>query len=244
MLELLYEYWPKLAAGTLTTLKITLISFLLAASISLPLTIARYQGSTILQYPIRVYVSFFRGTPLLAQLFLVYYGSGQFRPELTELGLWWLFRDPYYCALLTFTLNSVAYQTEILRGGLQGVSIGEIEAGLSVGMDQPTLYRKIILPHAYRISLPALGNEAILLLKGGAIASVITILDLMGQTRRIFSMSFDINVYFWAAVIYLVITTIFVLIWHKIELRLNRHYSHRISSQNNNFSKEPSCAKR
>jgi ABC-type arginine/histidine transport system permease subunit len=168
-------------------------------------------------------VSFFRGTPLIAQLFLIYYGSGQFRHELSDLGLWWLFRDPLYCALLTFTLNSAAYQIEILRGALQAVPRGEVEAGRAIGMKAPLLYRRIILPHAYRIAFPALGNEVILMIKGGAIASVITILDLMGQTKRVFAQTFDVSVYLWAAVIYLLMTSAFVWLWRKAEFRLSRH---------------------
>lgn len=175
----------------------------------------------------RLYVSFFRGTPLLAQLFLVYYGSGQFRVPLTEAGLWWFFRDPYYCALLTFVLNSTAYQVEILRGGLRAVPTGQIEAGVAMGMRRFDLYRKIVLPNAYRIAFPALGNEIILLLKGSAVVSVITVLDVMGQTRRAFSQTFDLSVYFWAAVLYLLMTTLFVLFWRRLEACLTRHLHNR-----------------
>lgn len=226
MFELLINYGPKLLDGAVMTLQLTFISVSIAGMLSLPLAILRRSKNLLLQWPIRLYVSFFRGTPLLAQLFLVYYGSGQFRPELAELGLWWFFRDPYYCALLTFALNSTAYQLEILRGGLQAVPHGEVEAGVAIGMPRRLLYQKIILPHTYRIAFPALGNEIILMLKGGAIASVITLLDVMGQTRRIFSQTFDISVYLWAALIYLVITSAFVLIWRLLEKRLTRHMHH------------------
>ena len=223
MFDLLINYWPKYLDGAVMTLQLTFFSVVIAALLSLPLAMVRQAGARIYQWPIRLYVSFFRGTPLLAQLFLVYYGSGQFRPELAELGLWWFFRDPFYCALLTFSLNSTAYQIEILRGGLQAVPYGEVEAGIAIGMPRSLLYRKIILPHCYRIALPALGNEIILLLKGGAIASVITLMDLMGQTRRVFSQTFDITAYFWAALFYLAITTVFVLFWRMLETRLSRH---------------------
>lgn len=223
MFELLITYAPKLIDGAVLTLKLTFISVSIAALLSLPLAIARTTNSLVYQLPIRLFVSFFRGTPLLAQLFLVYYGSGQFRLELTELGLWWLFRDPLYCAILTFSLNSTAYQIEILRGGLQAVDRGEIEAGVAIGLSTRLIYQKIILPHSYRIAFPALGNEIILMLKGGAIASVITLMDLMGHTRRIFSQTFDISIYLWAAVCYLLITSGFVLIWRLLERRLTRH---------------------
>jgi len=225
MLSLAMEYGDKLAQGLLMTLQLTVIPVVLAALLALPLAILRCKRNVWIKAPIRLFVSFFRGTPLLAQLFLVYYGSGQFRNELTDMGIWWFFSEPLYCALLTFTLNSTAYQIEMVRGGLQAVDIGEIEAGMAFGMNQVKLYRRIILPNAYRIAFPALGNEVILMLKGGAIASVITLLDIMGQTRRVFSQTFDIDVYFLAAILYLLITTIFVLVWRTIEGRLNRHLS-------------------
>lgn len=231
MFELLINYGPRLLDGALMTLQLTFLSVAIAAMLSLPLAILRHSGPDLCRAPIRLYVSFFRGTPLLAQLFLVYYGSGQFRPELQELGLWWFFRDPFYCALLTFSLNSAAYQLEILRGGLQAVPPGEVEAGIAIGMPRHLLYRMIILPHTYRIAFPALGNEIILMLKGGAIASVITVLDLMGHTRRVFSQTFDISAYFWAALIYLLITTVFVLLWRLMERRLTRHMRRHAASQ-------------
>jgi His/Glu/Gln/Arg/opine family amino acid ABC transporter permease subunit len=231
MLELLFNYWPKLLAGALMTLKLTFLSVSIAAILALPLAILRRSTCVYWQWPLRFYVSFFRGTPLLAQLFLVYYGSGQFRPELSELGLWWFFRDPFNCAVLTFALNSCAYQLEILRGALQAVPSGEVEAGVAMGMPKRLLYQKIILPHCYRIAFPSLGNEVILMLKGGAIASVITLLDVMGQTRRVFSQTFDLSVYFWAAVIYLAITSAFVLLWRVIERRLTRHMFYRQSNK-------------
>ncbi|WP_293264839.1 ABC transporter permease [Neptunomonas sp.] len=231
MFEVLIDYWPKLLDGMSMTLKLTFISVVIAGLLSLPLAILRRSKNKAFQWPIRLFVSFFRGTPLLAQLFLIYYGSGQFREELTDLGVWWFFRDPFYCALFTFALNSTAYQLEILRGGLQAVPYGEIEAGVALGMKRTLLYRTIILPHTYRIALPALGNEIILMLKGSAIASVITLMDVMGHTRRVFSQTFDISVYFWAAIIYLMITTLFVFAWRLLEKRLTRHMYYPVNNK-------------
>lgn len=144
-----------------------------------------------------------------------------------DMGLWSFFRDPVNCALLVFTLNSLAYQTEILRGAIQSVDAGEIEAAKSMGMNNSLLYRHIVLPLAYRIAFPALGNECILMLKGGAVASVITVMDLMGQTRRAFSQTFDISTYFLAAAMYLVIATLFVMAWRQVERYLYRHQIQR-----------------
>lgn len=223
MMDILARFSSQLLAGAGLTLQLTVIAALLACALALPLAIARCSDCRLLRWPIRLFVSFFRGTPLLAQLFLVYYGSGQFRAELSQLGLWWFFRDPYYCALLTFVLNSTAYQIEILRGGLRAVPYGQIEAGVAMGLSRFNQYRKIILPNAYRIAFPALGNEIILLLKGSAVVSVITLFDVMGQTRRIFSQTFDLSVYLWAAVLYLLMTSAFVWFWRCLERYLTRH---------------------
>lgn len=227
MLEFIEKVSPMLLSGAWMTVKITLVSVAIAAILALPMSVLRIQKSAVCRVPVQVFISFFRGTPLIAQLFLVYYGSGQFRPFLMEMGLWHFFRDPMNCALLTFTLNSLAYQSEIMRGAIQSVDAGEIEAAKSMGMNNSLLYRHIVLPLAYRIAFPALGNECILMLKGGAVASVITVMDLMGQTRRAFSQTFDISTYFLAAVMYLVITTSFVIAWRYAERYLYRHQIQR-----------------
>ncbi len=210
---IILTYWPKFLEGTLVTLQLTFFGVTIAALLSPPLAMLRLKGPRAVQIPLRIYVSFVRGTPMLAQLFLIYYGSGQFRPLLQEVGLWGFFREPYNCALLTFALNSTAYQIEIIRGGLMGVPHGEIEAADGIGMSTWTKYRRVILPHTYRIAWPALGNEIILLMKASALASVVTVFDLMGQTRLIFSKTFDLSAYAWAALIYLIITTVFVTLW-------------------------------
>lgn len=222
-MEILAQYWPRLLDGTLMTIKLTLLGALIAALVSPGLALVRVGGPKIAQIPLRVYVSFMRGTPILAQLFLVFYGSGQFRPILQEWGLWSFFRDPFNCALLTFALNSTAYQTEILRGGLLGVPQGEIEAARAIGMSRFTSLRRVVFPHAYRIAWPALGNEVILMMKASALASIVTVFDLMGRTRQVFARSFDFSVYLWAALFYLCLTAMFVLLWRSAEKRLNRH---------------------
>lgn len=221
--EILQDYWPRLLDGTLMTLKLTFLGALIAGMISPFFALVRVQASGVAQAPLRLYISFMRGTPILAQLFLIYYGSGQFRPFLQDWGLWSFFRDPFNCALLAFALNSTAYQTEILRGGILGVNQGEIEAAKAIGMKRITILRRIVFPHAYRIAWPALGNEVILLMKASALASVVTVFDIMGRTRQVFSRTFDFSIYLWAALIYLCITAIFVLIWRRAEYRLARH---------------------
>lgn len=224
-INVLIEFWPRLLHGLGLTLLLTGLSAALAGVFSLPLAVFRTTAGPWAQLPLRIYISFMRGTPLLGQLFLIYYGSGQFRAELQSVGLWSFFRDPFNCAILAFTLNSTAYQIEILRGGLMGVPAGQIEAARAIGMTRLQAYRRVILPHTYRIALPALGNEIILLMKGSAVASVITIFDLMGETKAVFAKTFDFSIYIWAALIYLGITTLFVRLWRYLETLLNPHLS-------------------
>lgn len=229
-IDIITDYWPRLLDGSLMTIKLTLMGALLAGILSPIFALIRVNASAMAQAPLRCYISFIRGTPILAQLFLIYYGSGQFRPFLQDLGMWTFFRDPFNCALLTFVLNSTAYQTEILRGGILGVNLGEIEAAKAIGMSKIKTLQRVIFPHAYRIAWPALGNEVILLMKASALASVITVFDIMGRTRQVFSKSFDFSIYLWAALIYLCITAIFVLVWRQCERRLSRHIDARARS--------------
>ena len=222
LIESLSANLPKLLDGLETTLLLTGLGAALAAVFSPGLALIRLSGPTPAKVLLRIYISFMRGTPLLAQLFLVFYGSGQFRAELTALGLWSFFRDPFNCAVLVFVLNSCAYQTEILRGGLQAVPPGEIEAARAIGMTRAQVLARVTFPHAYRIAWPALGNEVILLMKASALASIVTVFDLMGRTRQIFSRNFEFSVYFEAAVLYLLITVLFVFLWRQVERRLTR----------------------
>lgn len=219
----LIEYWPRFLDGTLMTLKLTFLGALIAGLIAPFLALYRLNANLVAQVPLRIYISFMRGTPLLAQMFLIYYGSGQFRPELQAVGLWGFFRDPFNCALLAFVLNSAAYQTEILRGAMMGVAHGEIEAAKAIGMGRVKTFLRVVVPHTYRIAWPALGNEVILLMKASALASVVTIFDLMGQTRAVYAKTFDFSTYLWAAVIYLCITALFVAIWQQLEQAISPH---------------------
>lgn len=222
-IELLMNNWPALLDGLWMTVQLTVLGFLGAGVLAPWLGLIRAKGPSWAQWILRGYISFIRGTPILAQLFLVFYGSGQFRPFLTEIGLWQFFRDPFFCALLVFILNSCAYQTEILRGAISTMPKGPIEGAQALGLKRFHILRFIIFPTAYRMAWPALGNEAILLMKASALASIVTVFDLMGRTRQIFSRSFDLSIYLWAALFYLLLTVILVFIWRKAETRLSRH---------------------
>ena len=128
------EIVPRLLAGLPLTLQLAGTSILLGALIALPLALAQQLNRPLIDWPIRSYVAVFRGTPLLVQIFLIYYGLGQFRPFLQQIGLWGLFREPYWCAILALTLNTAAYGSEIMRGALQTVPRGQVEAAKALGM--------------------------------------------------------------------------------------------------------------
>ncbi len=206
--QLLIDSIPKLLGGAATTLQLLVVSLLIGGLLAVPIALARLARNPAIRGPATVYISFFRGTPLLVQLYLVYYGSGQFNEFLDRIGLWVVLREAYWCAIITFSLNTAAYTAEILRGGILGVPHGEVEAARACGMSRITLYRRIILPRAYRLALPAYGNEVIFMLKGTALASIITLFDLMGTTRVIFARSFGLEVFLYAGILYLLLTWI------------------------------------
>jgi octopine/nopaline transport system permease protein len=152
------------------------------------------------------YVFVFRGTPLLVQLFLIYYGLGQFSETLQALGLWGAFRNPMFCALLALTLNTTAYGAEIVRGGLQSIPFSQVQAARALGLTGYNLYRWIIGPLALRQALPAYGNELILMVKATSLASVVTLLDVTGIAHQLISLTYrTFEVFVAAALIYLAI---------------------------------------
>jgi polar amino acid transport system permease protein len=199
------------------------VSVVLGGVISLPLAFARMSKNPVLSWIAYAFVYFFRGTPLLTQLFLVYYGLGSFSAELKAVGLWWFFRDAWNCALLTFTLNTAAYQAEILRGAIESVSRGQHEGAAALGLSRKVAFFKIILPQALIVALRPYGNEIILMIKGSAIVAIVTVLDLMGETRRAFSRTFDYQAYLWAALMYLLMVELLRNVWAWLERRLTRH---------------------
>jgi len=222
-LELLANYGPKMLWGLGVTLQLVLLSVAMGAMLALPLALARNSRLMLPRYLARGYIVFFRGTPVLGQIFLIYFGAGQLRAELTDLGLWWFFRDAWLCAVLTFTLNTAAYQAEILRGALSSLPPGQREAAQSLGLGRMAAFWQILLPQAMVMALRPLGNELILMLKASALASVITVPELMQATKLAFSRSFDFQVYLWAAALYLVLVEIIRRLWDALERSLTRH---------------------
>ncbi|RFB94014.1 amino acid ABC transporter permease [Rhizobium leguminosarum bv. trifolii] len=217
------RYGPRYLHGLGVTLSLVFISVICGGVLSLPLAAARMSKNRVLNALAYGYIYFFRGTPLLAQLFLVYYGLGVFRPQLETVGIWWFFREAWYCGLFAMTINTAAYQAEILRGAIESVSHGQHEAAAALGIHKFIAFRKIILPQALIVALRPYGNEIILLIKGSAVVAIITVLDLMGETRYAFSRTFDYQTYLWAAIFYLAIVEALRHLWAWIERRLTRH---------------------
>ena len=173
--------------GFWVTLQLVFISLAIGLAMAVPLAVLRTSRNPLVNGPVWAFTYFFRGTPLLVQMFLLYYGLGQmqFMVELSQQVDF--LKDAYWYALLAFTLNTAAYTTEIIRGAIEGTPYGEVEAARACGMSKLQTYTRIILPSAFRRALPAYSNEVIFMLHGSALASVITIVDLTGAARIIAS---------------------------------------------------------
>lgn len=223
---------PRFLSGALLTIELTAVSVALGFVLAVPAALARLSKNPLLFYPAYGYIFYFRGTPLLVQLFLIYYGSGQFRDQLEAIGLWTWFREPYFCAILTLTLNTAAYTAEIIRGAIQGVPYGEVEAAKACGMSGIRLYRRIVLPKAARIALPAYSNEVVLIFQSTSIVSIITLMDLTGVARVVISRSFlTTSTWVFTAIIYLAITYFIIWVLGRLEHRLSGHLRDRPSEK-------------
>lgn len=217
------EYFPKLLEGAWVSLQLIFLSVLLGGIVALPIALARISKNPFVSGLPFLYIFFFRGTPLLVQIFLVYYGASQFE-VIRESIFWPILREPFWCAIIAFTLNTSAYTAEIFRGAIQAIPVGEVEACKTMGMTKVQMYRRILLPRAFGIVLPAYGNEIILMLKGSALASTITILDLTGMARTIIARTYTpIEIFLAAGVIYLAISMLVIAIFKQIEKRQNSY---------------------
>ncbi|HEV8077220.1 MAG TPA: ABC transporter permease [Marinobacter sp.] len=215
----LLEYWN----GLVTTVQLVFLSLLIGLVIALPLAILRTVRNPFVSGPIWFYTYLFRGTPLLIQLYIIYYGIAQI-PGIQETFWWSIFREPFYPALLAFTLNTAAYTTEIIRGAIIATPMGEIEAAKAYGMSWMLRMRRIILPNAARRAVQAYSNEVIFMLHASAIASVVTMVDLTGAARNIYARTYaPFDAFIFVALIYLMLTFILVFVFRKLENHLLRH---------------------
>ena len=220
-LDLILNSFPKLLSASIITLKLLSVSLMIGMLIGLFFAILRIKNNIIFGKIAYVYSYIFRGTPLLVQIFIIYYGFGQVE-LIRESFLWIILKEPYWCAVIAFALNTGAYTSEILRSAFQTIKPGYIEAGRSLGVANKIIFYKIQIPIAIRQSLPAYGNEIILMLKGTSLASTVTLMDLTGVAKYIISTTFKpIEVFVIAGSIYLFMTFII----HNLIKFLEKKYS-------------------
>jgi arginine/ornithine transport system permease protein len=222
-LAIIFDNLGQYFGGLWTTTWLVALSLMLGLLIAVPLAVLRTSPNFMVQAPIRAYVYFFRGTPLLVQMYLVYYGFGLSETLHTSI-FWPLFKQAWFCALFAFTLNTGAYTTEIIRGAIAATPHGEVEAARAAGMSRLLMLRRIVLPSAFRRALPQYSNEIIFMLHGSAIASTITIVDILGVARIINSRYYSpYEAFLTAAVFYMSITFITIYFLKKLERRWFAH---------------------
>ncbi len=220
-LELMINSFPKLLSAAVITLKLLSVSLIIGLFIGLFFAILRLNKNILINRFAYGYSYIFRGTPLLVQIFIIYFGLGQIE-YLRSTVLWVILKEPYWCAIIAFALNTGAYTSEILRSAFQTIKPGIIEAGKSLGISNKVIFHKIQIPIAIRQSLPAYGNEIILMMKGTSLASTVTIMDLTGVAKYIISTTFKpIEVFIVAGGIYLFMTFII----HNLIKFLEKKYS-------------------
>ena len=221
-LELMINSFPKLLNASVITIKLLSLSLFFGLFIGLFFAVMRMSKNNILNKFAYGYSYLFRGTPLLVQIFIIYFGFGQIE-FIRNSFLWIILKEPYWCAIIAFALNTGAYTSEILRSAFQTIKKGYIEAGKSLGISSKIIFYKIKIPIAIRQSLPAYGNEIILMLKGTSLASTVTLMDLTGVAKYIISTTFKpIEVFIVAGSIYLFMTFII----HNLIKFLERKYNY------------------
>ncbi|MCM2129942.1 ABC transporter permease [Larsenimonas rhizosphaerae] len=212
-------YW----SGLVNTVHLVFVSLVIGLIIAVPLAIARGSSNLWIRKPVWFFTYLFRGTPLLIQLYLAYYGFA-FIPGIQDTWLWFFLEDPIYPALLAFTLNTAAYTTEIFHGAIQSTPRGEIEAARAYGMNRFTMLRRIVLPSAFRRALPAYGNEVIFMLHASAIAFVVSITDLTGAAYYIYARFYaPFAAFLFVAVLYMALSFSIQGLFKYLEKRLLGH---------------------
>ncbi len=220
---LILKNWDIFLEGLINTLVLFLLSLVAGGVLSIPIAIVRAYRVPVLSALSYGYIYLFRGTPLLVQTYLVYYGLGQF-DYVRESFLWPFLREPWWCVLLTFTLCTAAYTAEIIRGAIESVPKGEVEAAISIGFSTGRAIRRIVLPSAIRRAIPAYSNEVIFLLHGSVVASTVTIIDILGAGQLLNSRYYTaFEGIIGAAVLYMILVFIISKAFKFWESRWLRH---------------------
>ena len=218
--ELMYESFFKIIQGIPLTLQVVIIATILGFILAILVALMRISGRSILSIPAYYFVYLIRGTPLLLQLYFVYYGLGQFS-FIRESFLWPILREPYWCGIITLTISTGAYSSEIIRGGIMSVSKGYLEASNALGMSKYMTFIKVTLPITVRQALPAYGNELILMVKASSLISIITLMEITGIARTIISKTYaPVEIFLVAGSIYLFINFLIVMSVNFAENRL------------------------
>ncbi len=221
--DLVLANWPLFARGVWITLELTAVALAVGFLIALPTAMARYRRVPWVSPLIGAYIYLFRGTPLLVQTFIIYYGLSQF-DWVRDSWAWTFLREPWWCAVIAFSLNSGAYTSEIIRGALEAAPRGEQEAAEALGLSPRQVDFLVLVPAALRRALPQWGNEVVFMLHGSAVASVITIQDILGAGRTLnakFYLAYE--GFLTAAVLYMAITFLIVAIFRALERRYLGH---------------------
>ncbi|MEP5759295.1 MAG: ABC transporter permease [Litoreibacter sp.] len=221
--NIIFDALPKMLMGIGLTFQLLIISAILGLALAIGLMLMRISGKWYLSWPAQVYIYVFRGTPILVQIFIVYYGFPQL-DLIRDSFLWPVFRDPFGCAIFALTLNSGAYVSEILRGGVLGVDRGILEAGSALGLNVRQKFVYLTAPIATRLALPAYGNDVISLLKSTALASTITLADMTGIARTIVAQTFaPYEIFISLAIVYMILTWILQKSLGRVERHLGRY---------------------
>ena len=214
--SLIIESMPIYLDGLWTTVWLVGLALVVGLGVAIPLAVARNSELYFLCGPSWAFIYFFRGTPLLVQLYLIYYGMDQFFPVKDT-----LWENAWFCALVAFILNTSAYTAEIIRGAINGLPQGEVEAAKAYGMGSFMTYKRIILPSALRRALPAYSNEVIFMLHGSAVAGIVTIMDLTGAARLVNSRYYaPFESFLTAGLFYMALTFIILACFKLAEKRL------------------------
>ena len=220
---LIIDSIPKILEGLGITLQLLAYSSVIGLALAIVILLMRISGLWFLAWPAMVYIYIFRGTPILVQIFVIYHGLPQFE-FIRESIFWPVLREPFGCCVVALSLNSGAYVSEILRGGVLGVERGVLEAGKALGLSPPQRFVYLTTPIAVRLALPAYSNDFISMLKATALASTVTLLDVTGVARTIVSETFaPYEIFIAAALIYLVLTWVFQRCFGLIERRMSRY---------------------
>ena len=219
--DLMYESFFKILKGVPLTLEVVFISTFLGFGLAIIVALMRISDNKLYSVPAYSFIYLIRGTPLLLQLYFVYYGISQFS-FVRESFLWPILREPFWCGIITLTISTGAYSAEIIRGGIQSVSQGYIESGKALGLGRVSLFFRIVMPITIRQALPAYGNELILMVKASSLISIVTLMEITGIARTIISKTYaPVEIFLVAGSIYLFINFIITRLVKYAENRLS-----------------------